>query len=113
MKFTSELILLCCLLSGAAYGQPQFGPVRLDPATDENFYFPTIAITPENHVRCTWASANPDWIGAYGREVDMNGAIVGALDTLDIASTSIVSCPPLVEYQRLTGGAWCKMTYHG
>ena len=94
------------------FAQPEFGPVRLDEGTDERFFFPTIAVTASNTLRCTWASANVDWIGAYGREVDFSGNIESATDTLDIASTSVVSCPPRVEFQRLNTGAWCKMIYH-
>lgn len=106
------LIYSIVMFAVIAVAQPEFGPVRLDDATDERFFFPTIEVTESNNLRCTWASANVDWIGAYGREVDLSGNIHSATDTIDIASTSVVSCPPRVEYQTLSSGAWCKMIYH-
>ncbi len=110
-KFYAMLLSLC-LLSFTARAQLQFGPVRMDAETDERFFFPTVVLTDQNQLYCTWASANVDWIGAYGQHVDMTGNLVGARDTLDIQDTGIVSCPPRVEYQTLTSGAWAKMIYH-
>ncbi|MCB9357432.1 MAG: hypothetical protein H6505_02575 [Calditrichaeota bacterium] len=109
---TFALLLCFVLLTGAAHAQPDFAPVRLDPETDERFFFPTIEVTESNTLYVTWASANADWIGAYGREVDIEGNIVSDLDTIDIASTIDVSCPPRVEYRYHSGGAWAKMIYH-
>ena len=106
------IVLSVCVLSMLATAQPQFGPVRMDAETDERFFFPTIALTEENQLYCTWASANVEWIGAYGQHIDMSGNVIGARDTLDIQSTGLVSCPPRVEYQTLTTGAWAKMIYH-
>ena len=106
------MILSVCLLSLLATAQPQFGPVRMDAETDERFFFPTIALTDQNQLYCTWASANVDWIGAYGQHVDMSGNLVGSRDTLDIQDTGLVSCPPRVEFQTLSTGAWAKLIYH-
>lgn len=111
---TKLLTLFCivglqCLTASA---QIQFGPVRMDPETDERFFFPTIAVTEDNRLYCTWASANVDWIGAYGQHLDFSGNLVGQRDSLDIQDTGLVSCPPRVEYQTLNSGAWAKMIYH-
>jgi len=111
MRYIAPLLLLHLLLT-CAIAQPQFGPVRLDPATDRNFFYPTIEIVEGNLVRTTWASQNSSWIGAYGRNVDMNGNVVGAQDTLEVSSAQVVSCPPIVNFYRLSSGAWCKMIYH-
>ena len=110
MSYTFFMWLVACAIP--AFAQPEFGPVRMDEETDERFFFPTIEVTDANTLYCTWASANVDWIGAYGREVDLQGNLVGDLDTVDIASTVFVSCPPRVEFRALPNGATCKMIYH-
>lgn len=112
MKTMKHVSVWLVLVAVSAFAQPEFDPVRLDEATDERFFFPTIEITAENTIYCTWASANEEWIGAYGREVDLAGNIIGELDTIDIGSTSVVSCPQRVEFRTLSSGAWAKMIYH-
>lgn len=106
------VLILVCVLSLSAGAQLQFDPVRMDPETDERFFFPTIQLTNDNRFYCTWASANVDWIGAYGQHIELNGTLTGPRDTLDIQDTGLVSCPPRVEYQTLSSGAWAKMIYH-
>ena len=112
MKKLANIFLWMTVVATAAFAQPEFEPVRMDGETDERFFYPTIEVTESNTLYCTWASANLDWIGAYGREVNLQGELVGDLDTLDIASTVFVSCPPRVEQQRHTDGAYCHMIYH-
>ncbi len=109
IRFAIVLLLLSIV---SVKAQPSFDPVRMDEQTDERFFFPTISITGSNTLHCTWASANVDWIGAYGRQVDLTGNIVGETDTVDIQSTGLVSCPPRVEFQTLSTGAFAKMIYH-
>lgn len=112
MKRLLGIFLWAAVAVSSVFAQPEFGPVRMDGETDERFFYPTIEVTESNTFYSTWASANLDWIGAYGREVNMQGEIVSDIDTLDIASTVFVSCPPRVEQQRRADGAYCHMIYH-
>ncbi|MCB1058735.1 MAG: hypothetical protein KDB65_00760 [Calditrichaeota bacterium] len=112
MKTSSAFVLWLVVLVATAKAQPEFDPVRMDEETDERFFFPTIEVTEANTLYCTWASGNVDWIGAYGREVDLDGNLASELDTVEIQSTSEVSCPPRVEFRSLGNGATCKMIYH-
>lgn len=108
-RFAFAILLMSVAIANA---QPSFDPVRMDEETDERFFFPTIQITDANSIYCTWASANVEWIGAYGREVDLAGNLVAGTDTIDIRSTGMVSCPPRVEKQELSTGAFAKIIYH-
>lgn len=92
--------------------QPNFGPVRIDEGTRDLYYFPTIKWLESGNMLCSWAAANADWIGAYGREVDIHGVVQGATQFYDEQSPLEVTCPPRVEFHTLLSGAWVKMTYH-
>ncbi len=109
LRVTSLFLLIA---TTTLFAQPNFAPVRIDDGSRELFYFPTIRTLNSGNMLCSWAAANEEWIGSYGREVDINGVVQGATQFFDEQSPLEVTCPPRVEFHTLSSGAWVKMIYH-
>ena len=105
-------ILFLFFALATAHAQPEFGPVRIDAGIDLTFFYPALEVTQAGTLRCAWTSGNNEWMGAYAREVDMWGNVLGMQDTVDLQSAIILTCPPRVMFQTLSAGAWAKMIYH-
>ncbi|MBK6765290.1 MAG: hypothetical protein IPG71_02935 [bacterium] len=111
MHILSALTLLL-LLSAQLSAQPNFGPVRIDAGSDRTFFYPTVAVTHDGTLQCSWTSGSDEWMGAYSREADLTGVPVSAQDTVDLQSAAILTCPPRVTLVTLNSGAWSKLIYH-
>jgi hypothetical protein len=112
MSLLRVTFLFLLIAATTVCAQPSFGPVRIDEGTRNLFYFPTIKTLNSGNMLCSWAAANAEWIGSYGREVDIHGVAQGATQFFDEQSPLEVTCPPRVEFHTLSSGAWVKMIYH-
>lgn len=105
-------LALFLMLTARLCAQPNFGPVRIDAGNDRTFFYPSVSLTNEGTLSCSWTSGDDTWMGAYTREADLSGNPVSAQDTVDLQSAAILTCPPRVTFQLLNTGAWSKLIYH-
>jgi hypothetical protein len=104
--------LILLLLPVIVLAQADFGPLRLDDARGELFFYPVLYFNDAGNSYVTWATQTSAFVGAYGQEVNAAGEWVGVNDVYQQANMGVTQCPPELALREFSGGESMEMIIH-